>query len=119
MLFLILFCLFPHSAKSPVFTHFFQTLSGLSTIRANKAEEILRREFDNYQDTHSACLFMFISARTVFGLIMDIICFIFVFCIIFYYMLFDTGEKSGEKIGLAVTQALSLTGVVQWGKSKK
>lgn len=93
------------------------TLSGLSTVRAYKAETILSNEFDSHQDTHSACWFMYLATKTAFSLSLDIICFVFVSCIILYYMLFDTGV-SGEKIGLAVTQALNLTGVVQWGMNK-
>lgn len=93
------------------------TLNGLSTVRAYKAEEILKREFDNHQDTHSGCWYMVISTNSVFGFSLDMMCLIFTSCIIFYYMLFDTGV-SGEKIGLAVTQALSLTGMVQWGQFK-
>lgn len=90
------------------------TLNGLSTIRAYNAEKILRMEFDNHQDTHSACWYMFLATSSAFGLILDIMCLIFTFCIIFYYMIFDTGV-SGEKVGLAVTQAMTLTGMLQWG----
>lgn len=89
-------------------------MSGLSTVRAYKAEEILKREFDNHQDTHSACWYMSMSTTSAFSFSMDIICMIFIFCIIFYYMLFDTGV-SGEKIGLAISQAISLSGIVAWG----
>ncbi|XP_055306876.1 ATP-binding cassette sub-family C member 4-like [Sitodiplosis mosellana] len=100
--------------KSPAFTHLAATLSGLSTVRAYNAEKILTNEFDGHQDTHSACWYIYLATRSAFSLSLDLICFVFVSCIILYYMLFDTGV-SGEKIGLAVTQALNLTGVVQWG----
>lgn len=106
---------FPNfTAKSPAFTHLSATLGGLSTVRAFNAEEILKREFDSLQDVHSACWHMVISTNCVFGLSLDIICVLFTTSIIFYFILFDT-EVSGEKIGLAVTQALSLTGLVQFG----
>lgn len=36
------------------------------------------------------------------------------FCIIYFYMLIDTGV-SGEKVGLAITQTMSLTGILQFG----
>lgn len=90
------------------------TLSGLSTIRAHKLESILKSEFDSHQDLHSACWFMIISTSSVFGLCLDIICLLFTSTIIFFYMSFDT-DVSGEKIGLAITQSITLTGMVKWG----
>lgn len=87
-------------------------MNGLSTVRAYKAEKILREEFDNHQDTHTACYFIFVATSSAFALTLDIMCVIFSFCVIFFFMLFDVGV-SGEKVGLAVSQVLSLTGVLQ------
>lgn len=89
-------------------------MNGLTTIRAYKAEEILTREFDSKQDTHTGCQFMIISTVTTFGFYLDVTCTIFIFCIVFYYMLFDTGV-SGEKVGLAISQAISISGLISWG----
>lgn len=80
------------TVKSPVFTHFAATLSGLSTIRAFGAEATLEEEFDNHQDIHSACWYMFIATSSAFGLSLDFMCMIFMFCIIFTFLLFDTGK---------------------------
>lgn len=107
--------LFVETVKSPAFTHLSATLNGLSTVRAYNAEKILKKEFDNHQDTHTACWFMVFSTMTAFGLYLDIICTLFCASIVFYYMLFET-EASGEKIGLAISQAIGLTGFVPWGK---
>lgn len=103
------------SAKSPAFTHLAATLNGLSTVRAFNAEELLKNEFDNHQDTHSACWFMFCASGAVFGFALDILCWIFFSCNMAFYMFFDTGVD-GEKVGLALTQAISLTGILQWGR---
>lgn len=90
------------------------TLTGLSTIRAYNAEKILQDEFDHHQDTHSACWYMFIATSSAFGLSLDIMSFFFVFCIIGYFMFIDM-SVSGEKVGLAITQAMTLVGWLQWG----
>lgn len=58
---------------------------------------------------------MVISTTSTFSFTLDLICSLFTACITFYYILFDTGA-SGEKIGLALTQAMNLTGMVQWGE---
>ena len=57
---------------------------------------------------------MFIATSSAFGLSLDFMCWIFITCIIVYYMLIDT-RVSDDKVGLAVTQAMSLTGMLQWG----
>lgn len=79
-------------ARSPVFTHISVTLDGLSTIRASHAENILMDEFDNHQNIHSACWYMFISTNSAFGMILDILCLIFVFLVTFSFLLIDTGK---------------------------
>lgn len=78
-------------------------------MRSYKVENILKREFDNHQDMHSACWYIVISTSSVFGFMLDIVCLSFTASIIFYYMLFDN-NVSGANIGLAITQAMSLTG---------
>lgn len=90
------------------------TLNGLSTVRAFNAENLLRNEFDHHQDTHSACWYMFIATGSAFGFSLDVICCIFIACLISFYMLVDTGAPA-ETVGLALTQILTLTGTVQWG----
>lgn len=97
-----------------MFTHLGATLNGLSTIRAYKAEKILKAEFDAHQDTHSACWFMFISTGSAFGLSLDIMCLIFITSIMCYFM-FTTQYVPGEQVGLAITQAMTLIGMLQWG----
>ncbi|XP_031636354.1 multidrug resistance-associated protein 4-like [Contarinia nasturtii] len=102
------------AAKSPVFTHLAATLNGLSTVRAYNAEKILQTEFDNHQDNHSACWYSFIATGGAFGLSLDMACFIFITFIITYFI-FIAETATGDKVGLAITQAMSLTGMLQWG----
>lgn len=102
------------SAKSPIFTHIANTLGGLSTIRAFNAEIILSDEFDKHQDLHSACWYMYIATGSGFGICLDIMVFVFIFCVIFFFLIFDT-SVTGDKVGLAITQSMALTGLLQWG----
>lgn len=93
------------SAKSPVYTHLSATLNGLTTIRAYKAEKILEEEFDSHQDTHTACVYLSLSANAAFGFTLDCMCNIFIMCIMCYFMFIDKNVP-GEKVGLAITQAM-------------
>ena len=56
------------AAKSPVFSHISATLSGLSTVRAFQAEELLRQEFENHQDLNTGTWFMFLGIYSYFNL---------------------------------------------------
>lgn len=106
----------PHyafTARSPVFTHFGATLTGLSTVRAFDAQEILIKEFDALQDIHTATWFMFLATSSAFGFFLDILSVGFVGFVTFSFLIIP-GE-SGDSVGLAITQVLVLTGLIQWG----
>lgn len=97
-----------------MYTHLSATLHGLPTIRAYNAEKKLEIEFDNHQDTHSACWYLFLASNSAFGFTLDVMCFIFITCIVCYFLFIDK-SMPGEKVGLAITQAMTLLGMLQWG----
>ncbi|XP_059613900.1 ATP-binding cassette sub-family C member 4-like [Phlebotomus argentipes] len=100
--------------RSPVFTHLGASLMGLPTIRAFGAQEVLVKEFDALQDTHTASWYMFISSSGAFGYVMDLLCVIFIFFVTFSFLLIEN-DTMGDQVGLAITQAMALTGFLQWG----
>lgn len=99
--------------RSPVFTHLNATLNGLSTIRAYGAQEILKMEFDKFQDTHTSTVYMYIATSTAFGFCLDVFCFVFISLVTFSFLLLSTTFSGGE-VGLAITQVMSITGLIQW-----
>lgn len=100
--------------RSPVFTHLNATLNGLSTIRAYCAQDILRKEFDKLQDVHTSTVYMYIVASTAFGFSLDVFCFVFTSLVIFSFLLLQQSFSGGE-VGLAITQVMAMTGMIQWG----
>lgn len=98
--------------RSPIYSHLSASLSGLSTIRAFEAEKVLVREFDNHQDLHSSSFYLFISASRAFGFYLDVFCVIYIAIVTLTF--FINGDNGGN-VGLAITQALGMTGMVQWG----
>lgn len=50
-----------------------------------------------------------------FGFSLDILIVVFLFCVTFSFLLFDTKEFSGASVGLAITQTMALTAKLQWG----
>ncbi|XP_050313562.1 probable multidrug resistance-associated protein lethal(2)03659 [Anthonomus grandis grandis] len=102
------------TTRSPVFSHLNATLQGLTTIRAFRAENILSQEFDNHQDLHSSAWFEFIATSRAFGYWLDLVCIIYIALVTFSFLLLGN-ESFGGNVGLAITQAIGLTGMFQWG----
>lgn len=90
------------------------SLTGLSTIRAFEAQPILVHEFDALQDVHTATWFMFLATSSAFGFFLDILSVVFVAFVTFSFLSLPK-ESMGDQVGLAITQALALTGLIQWG----
>ncbi|XP_013098645.2 probable multidrug resistance-associated protein lethal(2)03659 isoform X1 [Stomoxys calcitrans] len=99
--------------RSPIYSHLGASLNGLSTIRAFGAQQVLIEEFDNYQDLHSSGYFMFLSTSRAFGYWLDCCCVLYIAIITLSFFLFS--PKNGGDVGLAITQAMGMTGMVQWG----
>ncbi|XP_017000056.2 probable multidrug resistance-associated protein lethal(2)03659 [Drosophila takahashii] len=100
------------STRSPVYSHFAASLTGLSTIRAFGAESILEAEFDSYQDMHSSAAYMFISTSRAFGYWIDVFCMLYLAIVTLGFFMYP--PANGAEVGLAITQAIGLTGTVQW-----
>ncbi|KAL7050851.1 hypothetical protein ACKWTF_004247 [Chironomus riparius] len=100
------------TTRSPIFSHLAATLNGLSTIRAFDAETILSDEFDNHQDLNSTAFYLFLAASRAFGFWLDFVLCIYIALVIvsFFFM-----GNSGGNVGLAITQVMGLTGMLQWG----
>nr|XP_023028665.1 multidrug resistance-associated protein 4-like [Leptinotarsa decemlineata] len=101
--------------RSPAFTQLNATLQGLTTIRAFKAEELLKKDFDQSQDYHSSAWFMSITTGTAFGFVLDMCCSLFVAIVTFSFVgLSDVLGLSGGSVGLAITQSTQLSFMVQF-----
>ncbi|CAH0557997.1 unnamed protein product [Brassicogethes aeneus] len=103
-------------AKSPMFSHVNSSLNGLTTIRASKAQQTLINEFDHHQDVHTSSWFLTITSVVSFGLWLDILCVIFVACVTYSFVfLASITEVNGSLVGLAISQSMILTGMLQNG----
>nr|CAD7462471.1 unnamed protein product [Timema tahoe] len=100
--------------RSPVFSHVSASFSGLTTIRASGAQEMLRKEFDSHQDLHTSAWYLTIAATIAFGFWLDCISNVFVGCITLSFLVFEEGML-GADVGLAISQSLILSGMLQYG----
>ena len=101
-------------AKSPVLSQLSTSLHGLTTIRAFKAQPLLRAEFDQLQDLHSSAWFAFISSTSWFALWLDWIVVVYLAGIVYSFLLLGDNIFSGD-VGLAISSCIALTGMLQWG----
>ncbi|KAJ9598064.1 hypothetical protein L9F63_026831, partial [Diploptera punctata] len=101
------------TTRSPVYSHLSDTMTGLTTIRVFGAQEMVKVAFDSRQDQHTAAWSLFVSVSQAFGFWMDILSSLFVTVITITFFLY--GDTIGAKVGLALSQAMIVTGMLQWG----
>ncbi|XP_019738048.1 multidrug resistance-associated protein 4-like isoform X5 [Hippocampus comes] len=101
-------------ARSPVFSHLSSSLQGLSTIRAFKVQQRFQEMFDSYQDLHSEAWFLFLTTSRWLAVRLDGICSIFITFTAFGCLYFGDDMDPGA-VGLALSYAVTLTGMFQWG----
>uniref|UniRef100_A0A3Q2X5M2 Multidrug resistance-associated protein 4 n=1 Tax=Haplochromis burtoni TaxID=8153 RepID=A0A3Q2X5M2_HAPBU len=102
------------TTRSPVFSHLSSSLQGLSTIRAFKVQQRFQQMFDEYQDLHSEAWFLFLTTSRWFAVRLDGICSVFVTITAFGCLYLRDGLEPGA-VGLALSYAVTLTGMFQWG----
>ncbi|KAK5646547.1 hypothetical protein RI129_005011 [Pyrocoelia pectoralis] len=90
------------------------TLEGLTTIRASRAQTILKKEFDTHQDLYSSVVYMNIITMRAFGFYIEITCALYIAVITLTFLFFKTDTLAG-KVGLAITQSFTLTSLLQSG----
>uniref|UniRef100_A0AAX7TTT0 Multidrug resistance-associated protein 4 n=1 Tax=Astatotilapia calliptera TaxID=8154 RepID=A0AAX7TTT0_ASTCA len=101
------------TTRSPVFSHLSSSLQGLSTIRAFKVQQRFQQMFDEHQHLMKAW-FLFLTTSRWFAVRLDGICSVFVTITAFGCLYLRDGLEPGA-VGLALSYAVTLTGMFQWG----
>ena len=70
------------------------------------------KEFDSLQDNHSSTLYMFLATVRAFGLWLEWVCIFYISIVTFSFCMM--GDVGGN-VGVAITQAIGLTNMVQFG----
>ncbi|KAJ8716036.1 hypothetical protein PYW08_013321 [Mythimna loreyi] len=102
-------------SRSPVFSHVTATMSGLSTVRACQAEALLKVQFDDKQDVHTAAWYSTIVTNTAFSIWLSLVCSMYVIVVAYTFLVFDNGDTKSGNVGLAISQGLILVNMVQYG----
>lgn len=107
-------------SRSPVFSHVKASYDGLATIRSSFAQNKYKLEFDELQDTHTSAWYMTIATRTAFAIWLDICTVVFITAVVFSFIFLNQISEffDDSKAGLAISQSMILTGMVQMGSQQ-
>ncbi|KAG6461025.1 multidrug resistance-associated protein 4 isoform X1 [Manduca sexta] len=103
------------TTRSPVFSHMTATLNGISTIRSSGAQQRLIQEFDKFQDIHTSTWSSYLASGVTLGFWLDFICVLYLAIVIVAFLVIDSKTIFSGNVGLAISQTLILTGMLQFG----
>ncbi|XP_030751025.1 multidrug resistance-associated protein 4-like isoform X2 [Sitophilus oryzae] len=101
------------STRSPIIGYLNSTLEGVAIARASQKEGLLKIEFDGHQDLYTSVFYMNQTTGKFFGLILDFFGIFFVVGIMAKITFFGEHLGAGD-VGLAISQAMMLSGVLQY-----
>ncbi|XP_023246288.1 multidrug resistance-associated protein 4-like [Copidosoma floridanum] len=101
--------------KSPVFYHVNSTLAGRSTIRACQAQSVVTKNFDDLQDNHTAAAGLCQYSLIAYSFWLDCVTLSFMSVVVYGLLLLKNDQSSGADVGLAITQLITLTGIMARG----
>ncbi len=100
-------------ARSPMFSQLASSLTGLPTIRSYGVEKLFISRFADTQDLHSATFFTFISCSRIYGIFLDVVCALYIYCLLLVIGL-QMDVFTGSVIGLTISQSISLCAALNW-----
>lgn len=80
------------TARSPIFSHTNGTISGLATIRACNAQQILMDEFNAHQDVNISASYLFYASARALSFWLEATCFFYLFAAIVTFFVVDSCE---------------------------
>lgn len=104
-------------ARSPIFAMMNESLTGVATIRANKAVTYFTKRFEELHDAHTRGFFCFIASSRWVGFRMDALAFLLLAFVCFVTVLFQTQgwfNVGPTILGLTLSMLLQLCSGFQW-----
>ncbi|XP_030721180.2 ATP-binding cassette sub-family C member 2 [Globicephala melas] len=99
--------------RSPIYSHFSETVSGLSVIRAFEHQERFLKHNEMVTDTNQKCVFSWITSNRWLAIRLELIGNLIVFFSSLMMVIYrDT--LSGDTVGFVLSNALSITQTLNW-----
>ncbi|RWS19743.1 multidrug resistance-associated protein 1-like protein, partial [Leptotrombidium deliense] len=99
--------------RSPIYSHFGATLSGVSTIRAYNAENRFIEESYSRVDANQKCYYPSVASNRWIGLRLEI-CSSLITLFAGIFAVLARNSLTGGAIGLSITYALNTTLILNW-----
>lgn len=99
--------------RSPIYTHFSETVSGLPVIRAFEHQQRFLKHNEKAVDTNQKCVFSWISSNRWLAIRLELVGNLIVF-FASLLMVFYRGTLSGEIVGFVLSNALNITQTLNW-----
>ncbi|XP_063913978.1 probable multidrug resistance-associated protein lethal(2)03659 [Zophobas morio] len=101
-------------ARCPMVGHVNSSLTGLSTIRASNAQDMIIKEFDRYQDQFTSAHYMLDNSLIALSFSLELFSALFITSIIVQFLATDFGPSVGD-VGLAINQAFAISEIISNG----
>ncbi|XP_074152159.1 ATP-binding cassette sub-family C member 2 [Sminthopsis crassicaudata] len=99
--------------KSPIYSHFSETVSGLSIIRAFEHQQRFQKHNENLIDTNKKCVFSWIISNRWLAIRLELVGNLVVFFSALLGVIYRKDLK-GDSVGLVLSNALNITQTLNW-----
>ncbi|XP_001372990.1 ATP-binding cassette sub-family C member 2 [Monodelphis domestica] len=99
--------------KSPIYSHFSETVSGLSIIRAFEHQQRFLKHSEGIIDTNQKCVFSWIISNRWLAVRLELVGNLVVFFSALLIVIYRDNLK-GDMVGLVLSNALNITQTLNW-----
>lgn len=68
------------------------TIQGITTVRAFGVQQLMKNQFDNYQNKHTSAYYTFVCCARSFGFWIDAISTVYIIVVTYSFLLLDNGK---------------------------
>ncbi|XP_049620339.1 ATP-binding cassette sub-family C member 2 [Suncus etruscus] len=99
--------------RSPIYTHFSETVSGLPVIRAFEHQQRFLKHNEKAVDTNQKCVFSWITSNRWLAIRLELVGNLIVFFASLLMVIYR-GTLSGDIVGFVLSNALNITQTLNW-----
>nr|AAF61707.1 canalicular multispecific organic anion transporter cMOAT [Mus musculus] len=99
--------------KSPIYSHFSETVSGLPVIRAFEHQQRFLANSEKQIDTNQKCVFSWITSNRWLAIRLELVGNLIVFCSALLLVIYKN-SLTGDTVGFVLSNALNITQTLNW-----